>query len=115
MRLTSKMWVAAFMRTEQGMGAYVVLAQSGAEAAGAIFIVQNHLDNSFSLLSPAPQALFGAEDDGERKFERVIERSSEQEVLEYLGRQKKFDADIWIVEVESKAETLHLQIAESSN
>lgn len=111
-RLTSSMWVSAFLRTEQGQGAYVCVLQKGAEAAGAIFIVQNHLDNTFSLYSPAPQALFDAEDQGERMFEQPISHSTEQEIGEYLDRQKKFDPDIWVVEVESKADELHLQIAQ---
>jgi len=112
MRLKSSVWVSAFLRTEQGQGAYVFIMKKGAEEAGAIFIVQNHLDASFSLFSPAPQAFFDAEDDGERKFEQSITHSNEQVITEYLDRQKKFDSDIWIVEIESRASELHLQIAQ---
>lgn len=111
-RLTSSMWVAAFLRTEQVHGAYVTIMQKGSADAGAIFIIQNHLNGEFSLFSPAPQALFDADEHGERKFEQLIKLTTEQEISDYLDRQKKFDSDIWIVEVESKADQLYLRIAE---
>ncbi|MFK5980894.1 MAG: DUF1491 family protein [Rhizobiaceae bacterium] len=112
MRLKSDIWVSAFLRMEQGRGAYVTVLQKGASEAGAIFIVQNYLNGEFSLFSPAPQSFFEEEDDGGRKFEHIVKRSNESDVIEYLDRQKKFDSDIWIVEIESKSNDLHLEIAQ---
>ncbi|PCI04324.1 MAG: hypothetical protein COB78_08365 [Hyphomicrobiales bacterium] len=112
MRLKSDIWVSAFLRTEQGRGAYVTVLQKGALDAGAIFIIQNHLNGEFSLFSPAPQSFFEEEDDGGRKFEHIVRHSHEGDVTEYLERQKKFDSDIWIIEVESKSDELNLEIAQ---
>ena len=112
MRLKSDIWVSSFLRIEQGLGAYVSVLQKGAQEAGAIFVVQNHLNGEFSLFSPAPQSFFEEEDDGGRKFEQIVKNSPEGDVLDYLERQKKFDSDIWIIEIESKSDELHLDIAQ---
>ncbi|MBL4892548.1 MAG: DUF1491 family protein [Rhizobiaceae bacterium] len=112
MRLKSDIWVSAFLRMEQGHGAYATVLQKGASEAGAIFVIQNHLDGKFSLFSPAPQSFFDEENDGGRKFEHIVKHSNEGDVIEYLERQKKFDSDIWIVEIESKSDDLHLEIAQ---
>ena len=111
MRLKSDIWVSALLRAEQARGAYVTVLQKGASEAGAIFIIQNHLDGKYSLFSPAPQSYFEEENDGARKFEHIVNRSSESDVNEYLDRQKKFDSDIWIVEIESKSDELQLEVA----
>lgn len=112
MRLKSDIWVSAFLRMEQGRGAYATVLQKGASEAGAIFIIQNHLDGNFSLFSPAPQSFFDEENDGGRKFEHIVKHSHENDVIEYLDRQKKFDSDIWIIEIESKSNDLQLEVAQ---
>lgn len=111
MRLTSAMWFAVFMRTESARGAYVSVLKSGAQQAGALFIVQNHLNGMLSLFAPAPQALMDEPDGDDRKFECVLLNVNQQTIDEYLEKQKNFDPDLWIIESESGSGEISLSIA----
>lgn len=113
MRLTSAIWFAVFMRSESARGAYVSVVKSGAQQAGAIFIVQNHLNGLFTLYSPAPQAMFEDAESGDRKFELALTNVDEQEIDAYLEKQKKFDTDLWVVETESGKGDISLEISKS--
>ncbi len=111
MRLTSAMWFAVFMRTESARGAYVSVLKSGAQQAGALFIMHNHLNGLFDLYAPAPQALMDEPDGDDRKFERVLENVGQQEIDAYLEKQKNFDPDLWIIETESGSGAISLSLA----
>lgn len=111
MRLTSAMWFAVFMRTESARGAYVSVIKSGAQQAGAIFIIQNHLNSMLNLYAPAPQALMGELDNDDRKFECVLDNVSQQVIDDYLEKQKNFDPDLWIIETESGSGEISLSLA----
>ena len=111
MRLTSAMWFAVFMRLESARGAYVSVVKSGAQQAGALFIIQNHLDGTLSLYAPAPQALIEQPDGDDRKFECVQVKVSQEEIDTYLQKQGNFDPDLWIIETESGSGDISLSIA----
>lgn len=111
MRLTSAMWFAVFMRTEGARGAYVSVVKSGAQQAGALFIMQNHLNGTLDLYAPAPQALMDEPDGDDRQFERVLESVTQQEIDTYLEKQKNFDPDLWIIETESGSGEISLSLA----
>jgi hypothetical protein len=103
MRVRSEVWVGAYLRRCQAQGVPVVISRRGDEAAGAIFILIHKLDGTISLYGPAPAGLAGGESErrwvncfGER---RVL--TAEAEI--YLGKQREFDSDLWIVEVEDRA------------
>lgn len=102
MRLTSIIWFAAFRQLETNRGAFVTAIRKGAQQAGAIFVIHNHLDGHASLYAPAPQALLEDDTSG-RKFERVLQTKTMQEIEEYLEKQARFDPDLWIIETESGA------------
>lgn len=99
MRLTSVMWLAVFMKMESDRGAYVTAARTGAQQAGSIFVIHNHLDGTASVYAPAPQAIASTE--GGRSFEKVHERIPQPDAEEYLQKQVNFDPDLWIIETES--------------
>lgn len=111
MRLTSAMWFAVFMRAESARGAYVSVLKSGAQQAGALFIIQNHLNGMLNLYAPAPQALMDDTGDDDRKFECVLDNVSQQDIDNYLEKQKKFDPDLWIIETESGSGEISLSLA----
>ncbi len=113
MRLTSAMWFAVFMKMETARGAYVSVVNSGAQQAGALFIIQNHLDDTSSLYAPAPQAFLDEEDDGDRKFECVFASVSQETIDNYLEKQKNFDPDLWIIETESGSGDISISIVKS--
>lgn len=110
MRLTSAMWFAVFMRTETARGAYVSVLKSGAQQAGALFIVHNHLNGTMNLYAPAPQALMDVPDGDDRKFECVLHNVSQQDIDDYLSKQKNFDPDLWIIETESGSGEISLSL-----
>ena len=102
MRLQSHIWVSAFLRKEQADGAWAAITRKGSPEAGAIFISQNHLDGTWSLYAPLPQALAAEEVGVGRSFECVIKSAGEDAVQAYLERQIRFDSDCWIVETERR-------------
>ena len=112
MRLTSAMWFAVFMRTETERGAYVSTIKKGAQQAGAIFIMHNHLNGTFSLYGPAPQSMYMDALDDDRRFERVLENVEESVLDTYLEKQKNFDPDLWVIETESGKGEPTIKLAE---
>jgi hypothetical protein len=104
MRLKSSVWVSAYLRRCNGAGASAVLRRRGAEEAGAIFIKVSRLDGTAQLYGPAPQTAFGEDDPGDRLFSALGAKQpvAEDEIEKHLGRELRFDPDIWIVEVEDR-------------
>lgn len=102
MRVTSAVWVAAFIRRCNGAGAVATLVQRGAEEAGAIFVIVDRLDGAADLYAPAPQASFDDARPSDRKFQRVLESAAAVEISERLDREKRFDPDLWVVAVEDR-------------
>ena len=58
MRVTSSLWVGAYVRRCFGAGAFAAVARRGAEEAGAIFVIVDRLNGTADLYGPAPQAVF---------------------------------------------------------
>jgi hypothetical protein len=103
MRVTSSLWVAAFLRRCHHDGAYAVVRRRGAAEAGAIFVVLDRLDGTRTLYAPAPQSAFeGPVDD--RRFAAVTLSGDDPAALEArLAREIDFDSDLWVIEVEDRA------------
>ena len=104
MRLKAEVWVGAYVRRCSGAGLPVALIKRGAEEAGAIFIKVNRLDGTAEVLAPAPQTVFDESRPDERKWVRATgpEPVTETDADAYLARQRRFDPDLWIIEVESR-------------
>jgi hypothetical protein len=101
MRLKSEIWVQAFMRRCAAEGKYCTVVARGAAEAGAVFVIVNRLDGRFHLFGPAPGPAF--DEQGDRRFvDELPFPSQESEVMALLERRRKFDSDIWIVEVEDR-------------
>ena len=102
-RVTSAMWVSAYVRRCGVAGAPAYVVRKGAEAAGAIFIKVNRLDGTVLLLAPAPQALL-ADADHARAWTpwRGGEAVAEGDADAYLAREARFDPDLWLVEIEDR-------------
>lgn len=101
MRVTTDIWVHVFLRREVNRGAFATVLKKGSDEAGAIFIIENPLDTTLNLFGPAPQAMIDADDD-DRQFEQLLTAVGQSEIDSYLDKQKNFDPDIWIVEVECR-------------
>jgi hypothetical protein len=99
MRLTSEMVVSALTRRIFADGGFAAVERRGADAAGAIFIRHRHRDGTETLYAPAPQSFL--EDTPDRQFEPRLKGVAPEEVDALLAREMKWDADIWVVEIET--------------
>lgn len=102
MRLKSEIWVKAYLRRCTVNGAMAVVARHGDDDAGAIFIkVMGHASD-VHVFGPAPAGADGV--DFERRFSRVSSSpfASEQDADAFLDQQRRFDSDIWVVDVEDR-------------
>jgi hypothetical protein len=101
MRLKSEIWVQAFLRQHEVQGRFGAVLRRGASEAGAVFVVINHLDGTYSVCEPPPGAAY--DDIGERRFRLATAEPVQWEaVTAKLDRAGRFDSDIWVVEVEDR-------------
>ena len=103
MRVTSEFWAKALVRRVQGAPGSAVVVYHGDDQAGAIYVKVARLDGSAALYSPAPMS-FGAEQaDGERRFAVYFpDGTPEHQVDEHIARQREFDSDLWLIEIEDR-------------
>lgn len=100
MRVTSEFWVSALLRRAQGEGAFATVVNRGATSAGAIYVVVSDMQGGCNLIAPAPQSLYEEPQHDIRKFEVIMSGVTMTEISQKLEREKSFDPDIWIVEIE---------------
>jgi hypothetical protein len=111
MRLTSAIWVAAYVRRCHIEGAFAAVTRRGAAEAGAIFIVLDRLDGTCVLFTQAPQALIPDGDIRDRLFIADDKLSDEAGIRARLQRELKFDPDLWIIDVEGRDGRHFLELA----
>ena len=88
-------------------GIFGAVVKRGAEEAGAVYVVVDHLDGTCHLFGPAPGP--SHDDEGERRWAVELQPpSGPPELRDVLERRKRFDPDIWIVEVEDRRGTAGL-------
>jgi hypothetical protein len=102
MRVTSSLWVGAYVRRCFGEGAFAAVARRGAEEAGAIFVILDRLDGSADLYGPAPQAVFDESRPSERLFQLVAAGETLDAVNDRVTREARFDPDVWVIAVEDR-------------
>lgn len=98
-RLKSRIWVQAQIRLCDiaNLPAYVV--KRGDPDAGAVILRLNRLDGTSHLFSQARRP------DGSAAWAKAAGsdaegRLSDADALAYIERQRKYDPDLWIVEIE---------------
>ena len=101
MRLRTDIFVSALLRRVFAMGDFAAVEKKGAEQAGAVFIRQHFRDGLETLYGPAPQSFFDEEESAGRLFEIRLDRQEPDAVRELLERERRFDPDLWIVELET--------------
>ncbi len=102
MRVTSSLWVGAYVRRCFAEGAMAAVARRGAEEAGAIFVIVDRLSGTADLYAPAPQATFSESQPSERLFQLVAEERPLEEVDARIEREARFDPDLWVVAIEDR-------------
>jgi hypothetical protein len=108
-RLTSDFWVSAYLRQAALDGLVAVLRRRGAREAGAIFVKLDRLDGTAALYGPAPQAL--ADESGARRFQLILD-SDPGSIEERVARERRFDPDLWLIEIENREGDPRLDLVE---
>lgn len=122
MRLTTDFVVSALIRRVEAAGGYATVARRGDGTAGALFVLVDGLKGTVNLYGPAPAPLEPASlpDEaaltGNRLFVKIpLNPGSDRESAEaHLERERRFDTDMWVVEIEDKAMRSFLPCVEES-
>jgi hypothetical protein len=101
-RLTSGLFVQAYVRRATVAGAFAAVLRKGAQEGGSIFVTVESAVGT-ALYGPAPQSAY-AERPDERLFVLMIPATpnSAQTVAERLERETRFDPDLWIVGLDDR-------------
>lgn len=101
MRLKSGIWVSALLRRLMAAGQFGAVLHKGAEEAGAVMVVVNHLDGRYDLLLPPPGPAY--DDEGERRFTRRQPTGAPwADIAGVIEKARARDPDLWVVEVEDR-------------
>jgi len=95
-RLTSNMWVSAYLRRLQGANIPAFITSKGDATAGAVIVKLNTLDGNACSF----ERTFDM--DGNRIW-TVLKQGVEQDVDASLAKQRSYDPDLWVIEVEDRA------------
>ena len=101
MRLTAQFWVQAYLARLRQLDIPGFVVAHGAATAGTILVKLNTLDGQATVF----QRVFDIMNDT-RKWD-VLSQGSEPDVDAVIAKQRSFDRDIWVVEVED-AKARHL-------
>lgn len=94
-RLTSEFWVKAYLARLRLLDIPAFLTARGDKSAGAVLVKINTLDGN-------AQAFQRSYDIDGNRIWAPLSQGTDSEVEEALSRQRKYDPDIWIIEVEDK-------------
>ncbi|CAN7284504.1 DUF1491 family protein [Aminobacter aminovorans] len=100
MRLTTDFWVSALLRRVFGEGGFGAILNRGALEAGAVFILTRDRFGRSNLYGPAPQTSYDMARPGERQFSLLESDDDGTAIDKRLERERRFDPDIWVVEIE---------------
>ena len=103
-RLKSEIFVSALLRCVFADGGFAAVEHRGEASAGAIFIKQRNRLGLVTLAGPAPQTAFEDGEEKGRKFELRLVDADEQAVAAQMDRERRFDPDLWLVELECDRE-----------
>jgi hypothetical protein len=96
-RLTADFWVHAYLARLRHHDIPAFVTAHGDDTAGAVLVKLNTLDGQ----AAAYQRGFDPET-GARRWDALVE-GSEGEVDAAIARQRGFDPDLWVIEVEDRA------------
>ncbi|EKF19791.1 DUF1491 family protein [Nitratireductor pacificus] len=99
MRLTSEFWVSALTKRIFAEGGFAAVGQRGAREAGSIFIVVRDRMGRQALYGPAMQASYAETRPAGRQFTLIVVDEG-QEIEQRLDKERRFDPDFWVVEIE---------------
>ena len=93
-RLTADMWVSAYLARLRGRAIPAFLTGKGDPTAGAVVVKTARMDGTARLRQRSFDPM-----SGERVW-MTLSEGAEAEVDEAVRRQRSFDPDLWVVEIE---------------
>lgn len=96
-RLTARFWVDAYLARLRLEGIPAFVVTHGDDMAGSVLVKLNTLDGLARLF----QRSYDLSSD--RRHWTVLAEGDEPEVDAAIARQRRFDPDIWVLEVEDRA------------
>jgi len=103
MRLKAEIWVKSYVRRVMSEGAAAFIVHHGDDDAGSIFIRVNRLDGTSYLFAPAPAGLEASALDRRWCARFDMRAVADRDIDDEIIRERSFDADIWLIEVEDRA------------
>ncbi len=96
-RLTAEFWVAAYLARLRVADIPAFVVARGDGTAGAVLVKQSPLDGSATLYQRSFDPLTGD------RMWMVLADGAEADVDATIARQRGFDPDLWVIEVEDRA------------
>lgn len=96
-RVTADFWVRAYLRRLELAGIAAFVTAHGDATAGAVLVKQTPLDGTARAFQRSFDLMSGA-----RAWVMMAE-GPEREVDAAIARQRGFDPDLWVIEVEDRA------------
>lgn len=96
MRLASCVWVSAYLTRLRLADIPAFVVARGDETAGAVLVKLNTLDGNAKAFQRSFDMLTG-----ERTW-MVLAEGAEQDVDVSVAKQRSFDSDLWVIEVEDR-------------
>ncbi len=96
-RLTAEFWVAAYLARLRVADIPAFVVARGDGTAGAVLVKQSPLDGSATLYQRSFDPLTGD------RLWMVLAEGAEADVDATIARQRGFDPDLWVIEVEDRA------------
>jgi hypothetical protein len=96
-RLTARFWVDAYLARLRLAEIPVFVVAHGDDGAGAVLVKINTLDGKAAVYHRSVDLM-----SGERRW-LVLAEGAETEVDATISRQRGYDPDLWVIEVEDRA------------
>lgn len=96
-RLTSDLWVSAYLARLRLADIPAFVVAKGDATAGAVLIKQSPLDGTATLYQRSVDLM-----SGDRRWV-VLAEGDERDVDASVAKQRSFDPDLWVIEVEDRA------------
>lgn len=101
MRVTTDFWVSAVLRRVFSAGGYGAVIQRGASEAGAVFVIVRSRFGTATLHAPRAQSDYSQARPDERMFSPILTDVDDETIEARLEKERRFDPDLWIVEIEA--------------
>ncbi len=96
-KLNAGLWVGGLIRMAQAAGDFATIAKKGDETAGQVLLVARRRNGHVQVYSRTMNSR------GDYSWTVAVESHGEElgKVNDYLDRQRRFDPDLWIVDLDT--------------